>query len=357
MKSSYELQAGFFILVGLLLLAFSIFALGSKREIFGDFEPLVTRFEDVRGLQEGAPVRLGGITIGRVKEISFPPEMHGAEVQVGLEVRTEYLSRIPRDATTQIETQGLLGDRFLVIAPGTSDIAVQPGAALKSHAAGDISEVLNQAGEIAQNVKEISEEVGSALKVFREESLSELNKTLTNLSTISEEVVEGEGMLHRLVFSEKDGDRILSGLEETSVALSDISTEIAEGDGLLNALIYEKGGDKTVQSFRKAADSLAETSDRISQIAEEIQSGDGLFHSIIYEESPTGVDELLKKLIEAADDLQKATEALASGSGTLGALLIDSAIYDNLVEVTDSAKRSFVLRSAIRSALEETKKE
>ena len=44
-------------------------------------------------------------------------------------------------------------------------------------------------------------------------------------------------------------------------------------------------------------------------------------------------------------------EALSRGTGTLGALLVDPKLYDNLTEITDGAKRSFLLRQAVRSSL------
>ena len=60
---------------------------------------------------------------------------------------------------------------------------------------------------------------------------------------------------------------------------------------------------------------------------------------------------LVQNLHEVTADLKSASRALAHGEGTLGALLVDSQLYDNLIEVTDGAKRSFLLREAIRSTL------
>jgi len=62
--------------------------------------------------------------------------------------------------------------------------------------------------------------------------------------------------------------------------------------------------------------------------------------------------DIFAKLNTAANHLAKASEALAQGSGTIGALLVDSQLYDNLVEVTDCAKRSFLLRQAIKGAMD-----
>ena len=56
-------------------------------------------------------------------------------------------------------------------------------------------------------------------------------------------------------------------------------------------------------------------------------------------------------MAKAAENLKTTTDALAHGTGTLGALLVDPKLYDNLVEVTDGAKRSFLLRHAVRSSL------
>jgi hypothetical protein len=65
------------------------------------------------------------------------------------------------------------------------------------------------------------------------------------------------------------------------------------------------------------------------------------------------IEEVLVSLAKTAQNLRTTSDALATGTGTLGALILDPQLYDNLVEVTDGAKRSFILRQAIRSSLKE----
>src|SRR5690606_4913443 len=101
-----------------------------------------------------------------------------------------------------------------------------------------------------------------------------------------------------------------------------------------------------------AAEKAAVTAEQLNEILVEIEEGNGTMNSLIYGESPEGVDEILARLSNTAKNLEIASEALAQGGGTLGALLVDSSLYDNLVEVTDGAKRSYILRSAIRRSLE-----
>ena len=84
---------------------------------------------------------------------------------------------------------------------------------------------------------------------------------------------------------------------------------------------------------------------------DEVRHGNGLLHGLIYGEETGELGKMSKLLNRILENLDKASTSLAKGSGTLGALLMDSTLYDNMIEVTDDAKRSLLLRSAIRSTL------
>jgi hypothetical protein len=60
---------------------------------------------------------------------------------------------------------------------------------------------------------------------------------------------------------------------------------------------------------------------------------------------------------KATEDIAVVSDALAHGTGTLGALIMDSTLYDNTVQLTDEAKRSILLRQAIRSAMKSANRE
>jgi phospholipid/cholesterol/gamma-HCH transport system substrate-binding protein len=105
-----------------------------------------------------------------------------------------------------------------------------------------------------------------------------------------------------------------------------------------------------------AADSIASASDQLSALLAAAKSGKGLLHDIIYTDVAPGavakrLEEILVNLGTASKNFKTASDALVHGTGTLGALILDPKLYDNLVEVTDGAKRSFILRQAIRSSL------
>jgi phospholipid/cholesterol/gamma-HCH transport system substrate-binding protein len=355
MKRTTELQAGIFVAVALALFFLSVFTLGRERQLFSRQEDFFVSFGDVKGLSEGAPVRMGGIKVGRVEQIGFSKELSDPKVHVTMRINEDYLDRIREDSLVSIETQGLLGDRFLSVSTGASPTKLFAGATLKAHEAGDISEVLGKAGEVVDNAAEISEHINEFLAEFREESVSDLKGSLKSLSKIVKEIETGKGLVHRLIYSGKDGQDILDALSDASNDLKDIFHQIQNGNGLLHALIYDRRGKKTVTALTSASENLAETAKNISAIADEIINGEGLLHDMVYTKSPEGIEEIVTSLNATATNLKEASEALAKGEGTIGALLVDSQLYDNLVEVTDGAKRSIILRHAIRSSLEESK--
>lgn len=296
MKGRNEIAAGIFVGVGLLLFFLSIFVLGKEREIFSSQEEYFTTFKDVKGLSEGAPVRLGGITIGRVSLITFSDNFKDPDVQIEMLINEKYLERIRQDSVVFLETQGLLGDRFLSISAGKEQL-VLPGNKLKSSEPGDFGAILNKASVFVDNATEISSELKSFIKDSNSPGQSPLKESIQGLASIVKEVEKGKGPLHRLIFSDPKGEDPLAHITEAAKNLSEV-TRRANSDDL---------------------------------------------------------DKILTNLKETSNNLKVVTNALANGGGTLGALLVDSKLYDNLIEVTDGAKRSFILRHAIRSSMKEKK--
>ncbi len=352
MKAQNELHAGLFILICLGLLALSIWILGQERQVFAKQIEYTTSFKDIQGLSRGAPVRLGGIGVGRVSGFSFDPAAEDSTIQVSLLINEEFIDRIRQDAVVSLQTQGLLGDKFLSITSQMQGDKLPPGSRLQSKEAGDIAAVMTKAASIVDNSVEITESLKGFLKNFDKETIDSIGAGFKSLGALAKEVQDGNGLLHRLVFSKKDGDTIMGDIKLASDSLSDVLAKVKSGDGLLHALVYGEKGTESLKSFADAASNLAQLSTQLTGILGEIKDGKGVLHDVIYNESPQGFDEVIKKLNETVNNLKVASDALARGSGTIGALLVDSQLYDNLVEVTDGAKRSFLLRQAIKSSLD-----
>lgn len=352
MKRQNEIQAGIFIISALTVLVFSIWILGREREIFSQQQAFYTAFKDVKGLSEGAPVRLGGIKIGRVDKIGFSQDFLDPNVYVTIQVNEEFLERIREDSTVTIETQGLLGDRILTISTGVATQQLLPGHHMRSQEPAELGEVLNKAGVVVDNTVAIAENVNKFISNFNKDTLTHFTSAAKSIADISREIEAGSGFAHQIIYDKESSDSLFRTLSSSAKNINDVTAELKNGNGLLNALIYGVEGKQSIAALTKASSNLADAAGAINDIAAEVKGGSGVLHELIYANESEGTANLIKSLNETARNLKTASESLANGSGTLGALLMDSKLYDNLVEVTDGAKRSYILRHAIKNTLE-----
>lgn len=88
----------------------------------GGYE-LVAKFDRVDGISSGSDVKLSGIKIGVVARQDLDPATYRAVVRMSIQPGV----KIPDDSTVKITNEGLLGGAYLSIAPGGSDVMLEPG--------------------------------------------------------------------------------------------------------------------------------------------------------------------------------------------------------------------------------------
>jgi phospholipid/cholesterol/gamma-HCH transport system substrate-binding protein len=119
-----ETLVGLFVLAGILAFLF----LSLKAANLGSFSTqsgyaLVARFDNIGSLKVRAPVRSAGVTVGRVKSISFDTKTYQGVVQ--LEIDKDV--RFPKDSSVKILTAGLLGDQYIGMEPGADEVDLAEG--------------------------------------------------------------------------------------------------------------------------------------------------------------------------------------------------------------------------------------
>jgi phospholipid/cholesterol/gamma-HCH transport system substrate-binding protein len=121
-------RAGLFIVVafGLAVLVFVI--LGNASRLFERSTDYVAHFDDVEGLKLDSPVRLGGLTVGSVKEISFSTGLGDTRVLVKFEVSRAFSERVRTDSIARVGSRGLLGDKTIDISVGSAAAGLGVGA-------------------------------------------------------------------------------------------------------------------------------------------------------------------------------------------------------------------------------------
>ena len=121
-----EFAVGAFLLLALASLLVLAIASTNGRFSFGgsgSYE-LTARFSNLGQLRPNAPVKVGGVTIGRVTGIDLDPVRFDSIVTLAIEDR---FNEIPIDTSAAILTGGLLGESYVGLAPGGDLEVLQPG--------------------------------------------------------------------------------------------------------------------------------------------------------------------------------------------------------------------------------------
>ena len=111
-----DLIVGIFVLTGLVALAYLSLQVGGLSLARQGGFVLFATFDDIGGLSDRSPVRIGGVRVGRVIEIELDPDLR-PRVQLDLHPDLE----LTVDTMAAIRTSGLLGDQFIALEPGAEE--------------------------------------------------------------------------------------------------------------------------------------------------------------------------------------------------------------------------------------------
>lgn len=117
-----ELAVGLFVLLGLAAVVYLTLKLGAGALVGSDTYDIEARFANTGGLNTGSTVTIGGVRVGRVEEIRLDPSDYSAIVQM----RVLQGVRLPTDTMASIRTSGLIGDKFIALAPGAEEDFLKP---------------------------------------------------------------------------------------------------------------------------------------------------------------------------------------------------------------------------------------
>jgi len=123
-RKGIETLVGLFVLLGLLGLVFlALQAANLGASSGGATYAVQARFDNVGGLKPRAPVRVAGVTVGRVKSIGVDPKTFQGVVTLDIEKAYSF----PKDTAAKILTSGLLGDQYIGLEPGGDDANLTAG--------------------------------------------------------------------------------------------------------------------------------------------------------------------------------------------------------------------------------------
>jgi phospholipid/cholesterol/gamma-HCH transport system substrate-binding protein len=122
-QKAIELTVGIFVLLGLGAVAYMTLKLGSGELLGRDTYVVEARFANAGGMGKGSSVLLAGVPVGRVEAVRIDPSDFSAIAS--LRLRKEI--RLPSDTMASIKTSGLIGDKFVALAPGADEDEIGEG--------------------------------------------------------------------------------------------------------------------------------------------------------------------------------------------------------------------------------------
>ncbi len=347
------IRAGLFIALGLALAGVVVFIIGKERRLFEDENSYIGAFDNVDGLALDAPVRLGGLTVGKVAKVTFADDLGDKRILVRMEISRRYAERIRADSVARVVGRGVLGDKAIDVSLGTPNEAiVENGGELKTGVSGDISSLLKAASEIIDNAVGITRNLRTGVESYTTPELTQdVTQFIKSARNIAMEIEKGKGPAHTLIYDQRVSDDIktlVSRAAEVSLRLDAAVTkvdtllyDVKNGEGSLHALIYDKKIAQAVNELGTAADEVAQL------IHDAKNSKDGAVYQLIYGDART----LMADLSQSAADIRSVTTKIKAGEGTLGAVINDPSVYEDLKEILGNIKRNRVLRELVRMSI------
>ena len=295
MKSrTQNIAVGAFILAAIAVLVFGVYFL--KETVPGrSTDHYVARFEQVSTLQEGDPVKVNGVKLGRVTTIA----LEGNHVKVDFEI--EHGVRLPKDSEVRIQNIGLMGERQVGIRRGASAETTAPGGSFEGRLDAGIAEAMGAAGE----------------------AIAEADRLAKTLRRVVDSTVgrpEFASRVNNLLGSAEDLTTRLDNLARA------IDPQIREGVRTFNGLSRDMDGFVKRQK------------PQVEQILKD--GGDVMARSRV----------IAQRGERAAQNLEEILAKLNGGKGTAGALLNDTLLHRDLAAALRSADSLF--RSMQRKGLD-----
>jgi phospholipid/cholesterol/gamma-HCH transport system substrate-binding protein len=278
---------GIFIFLGLVILLGGVLVAGGKRNVFERTFILYAVFENVGGLQKGNNIWFSGVKVGTVKHLRIVDD---GKVKVEMKIEDDSRPFILKDAKIKLGTDGLIGNRILLIYGGT------PGKPMVNSDDTLRTEVLTTTAEMMATLQE---------------SNRNLSTITTNAKEVSRRLVAGEGTLGSLVSSDQLANQLQATAAKLQTASSNIvavSNNLAGYTAQLNnkgTLAHELVSDTVIYSrLRASSDQLHGASLNVSAASTNVKS--------------------------ASENMKKASDALNDSNNVTGVLLHDQQSADNM---------------------------
>ena len=295
------ITVGIFVALGILIFVAAVLTLGGQKKTFEQKSSLRAIFKDVNGLQPGNNVWFSGVKVGTIKKISFTPD---AMVEVIMSVQSRTMQYIRRDSKAKISSEGLIGNKIVVIFGGTPSQPTVPEDGLLATDSGLSSDEMM--ATLQRNNKNLLDITG-------------------NIKTITERLMSGQGSAGKILSDDDLANQLQAAINSFRIAsahvqkltsdvasyTSQLQSEGSLTNNLIHDTVFYSRLKATAAEIQQASVTIRESSSNIKSITANIQDVSKRLNST---GSPVGV---LLNDEEAGKNLQTTLYNLQGGTKKL----------------------------------------
>ena len=279
MKLSKEIKSAILVLSGILLFIFIFYYLKGEN-ILDDTKKISAVYDNVEGLAPSAPVTINGHKIGKVQSIHFTDDLSG-KLNVNMRIDSDF--EFSKNSTAQLYEAGLIGGKAIAIIPAFDGAPnVESGDVLRSDVKPGLTDLVNQ------RLTPLQEKM--------ETMMVSADTLLVNLNTL----FDSQTKLN-LKSSIAELTSTITSFKSTSESLNDLVVDNSSSVG------------ETITNFNKISEDLTHLSSSLAA---------------------ADFDTIMADLKSTISSFNQLLTAIENGDGSVGKLMKDEAVYNNLEGAT-----------------------
>ncbi len=315
MANTLERKVGFFFLVGIVVLSI-LLEIGEKWNPFENELKYKTYLSSITGLKVGDPVRLAGVDVGRITEISVLND------KVRLDFYVKPGTKIRTDSVASIRMTSLLGGQFLGITFGSPGAPLlPPGGTVTGRDVSNIDNIVDNVGDLTKDTKVLINDLNKNQRVvfgqissILGENRKGIKTAVTNIASITSKFDRGDGSLAMLL----NDKTLYRNTNEATANLKSITAKIDKGEGTIGKLVND---DQLYKDAKGAVAGINDSMKDVKEITAKINKGQGTMGKLVNDDS------LYNQLRDSSKSIQEITQKINSGQGTLGKLVNEDTLY------------------------------
>ncbi len=328
MPTVNKVLVGIFVGGCLLLFGVGLFLIGDSNKLFTKSFEVYAEFSKITGIANGSKVRVAGMDAGTVTDIEVPSQPEG-KFRIHFRIVEKLHPIVRQDSIASIQTDGLLGNKYLQVNAGSPSVAMaQDKSLIASTEPFDWSDLMDQ-------ISNAVDQVDGVLAGAKEELTASLQQ-IQEVSHSANVLIQG---------ATPQVQSILASADRVGANLGDIITGVQEGQGTVGALFKDKelqdSVHQSVATTGKTLDSLRQTAESAQTIARNIEESD-----IVPEiqKAVTNLRQITVTVQQAVDQFESASAEGGVVEDLQRTLAHANETMSNLSDNTEAMKRNFFLR-------------